>query len=47
MAELSGGEPEPKRSDVRIRRSLPGEVLVEVEDGRKKDGVGMRPLERV
>lgn len=47
MAEVRGGEPAAKRSDVRIRRSLPGEVVVDVEGGRKKEGVGMRPVERV
>jgi len=47
VPELSGGEFRPRRSEVRIRRSLPGELLVAVEDGRKTDEpVGMRPPER-
>ena len=47
MLELRGGESRPRRSEVRIRRSLPGELLVAVEEGRKREvPVGMRPTER-
>lgn len=47
MLELSGGESRPRRSEVKIRRSLPGELLVALEGGRKReDFVGMRPPER-
>lgn len=45
-AELRGGDPAPRRSEVRIRRSLPGEEPVAVEEGRKMEEPGMRPEER-
>lgn len=45
-AEVKGGEPAPRRSEVRISRSLPGEEPVAVEEGRKREEPGMRPEER-
>ena len=45
MLELRGGESASRRSEVRIRRSLPG-VLVLFEAGRRSEEPGMRPAER-
>ena len=47
VLELRAGESRPRRSEVRMRRSLPGELLVAVEEGRKREvPFGMRPPER-
>lgn len=45
VPELRGGESASRRSEVRIRRSLPGASVLVVE-GRRREEPGMRPAER-
>ena len=45
VLELRGGESASRRSEVRMRRSLPGELVLDAE-GRKREEPGMRPAER-
>lgn len=44
VLELRGGELASRRSEVRIRRSLPGASVLFVE-GRRREEPGMRPAE--
>jgi hypothetical protein len=45
VLELKGGESASGRSEVRIRRSFPGDVVLVLE-GRRREEPGMRPAER-